>query len=363
MQMPYKSAILQPIANVKISIDREILPELLSALESVVRFDTELKAKSIAMPSILLRSESSSSSQIEYLTASSKNIGIAELGGKTKDNANLVATNIRAMKEALEISGKLTSKSILNIHKILLGETDKFAGKFREQQVWIGGRMASPHDAKYVPPFHEHVADYISDFLEFVNRDDIHPLVLTAIAHAHFETIHPFTDGNGRTGRAIIQILLRNKGIIRTSTLPISAGFLGRPKEYFKALEAYREGNFNAILEELLIGISLAMEASWETLERIEGLRNKWQGQIKFRRGSAVEKMLDKLLEQPIINANYVSRELKVSDNSARAAIESLMNSGIIRRIKDQKRNVMYQAGEVTEIMDNFGDSIIRRRH
>jgi len=364
MQRPYKAAVLQPIADVQFDLSRDVKEEYLETLESIVRFDTLLETKSIAMPSILLRSESASSSQIEHLTASAKNIGIAELGGKTKDNADLIASNIRAMKAALNITGNISRKSIVTIHKILLEQSNAdIAGKVRGEQVWIGGDGYSPHRAVYTPPHHTDVDQYLDDFVAFSNRWDVHPLILAAVSHAQFETIHPFADGNGRTGRALIQIILHNRGIIRKAALPISAGFLGRPREYYAALEAYRDGDYAAIVHELLSGIDTAVQASGETIERIEGLRERWRNLISARKDSVIWKLTDKLLEQPIIDAKYIKAYFRIADTPARNAINKLLEAGIIKPIQDKKRNVMYQAGEVTRIMDHFGDSIARRRH
>jgi Fic family protein len=363
-QLPYKAAVLQPIAGIQFDIGKDVKEGYLDTLESIVRFDTMLETKPIVMPAILLRSESASSSQIERLTASAKNIGIAELGGKTKDNADLVASNIRAMKTALGFTGDISKESMLAIHRTLLEQGNaEIAGKFRDEQVWIGGDGYSPHRADYVPPHHTNVDGYLDDFVEFSNRWDVPPLILAAVAHAQFETIHPFSDGNGRTGRALIQIILHNKGITRKASLPISAGFLGRPKEYYAALEIYRSGDFAPIVRELLLGIDTAVQASWETIGSIEGLMEKWGGLIAARKDSVVWKLADGLLEQPVIDAKYVKERFGIADTPARNAIEKLLEAGIVKPIKDRKRNVMYEAGEVTSIMDSFGASISRRRH
>jgi Fic/DOC family len=95
---------------------------------------------------------------------------------------------------------------------LLRGSQPEHAGKWRDQPVWIGGGDLSPHNADFVPPHHSRVEPAIADLVRFMDRDDMPPLVQAAIAHAQFETIHPFPDGNGRTGRALVQSLLRGKG-------------------------------------------------------------------------------------------------------------------------------------------------------
>jgi len=362
-QTKYKASVLAPISEIHIKLDKETEELFNLALEDIVRFDSLIKEKAIAMPAVLLRSESASSSQIERLTASAKNIAIAEMGGYTKDNAVLVASNISSMKAAMEKTGEITIKSILKIHKILCSKfIPEQAGKFREEQVWIGTRGNIPHTADFVPPHHSRIKQYMKDLIKFMERNDIHPIILSAIAHAQFETIHPFADGNGRVGRILIQTLLANKGLIRTATIPLSAGLLASKSKYYQALDYYRTGNYLPIIKQICISASQAINASWETAGKIEKLRDEWFGNLKARRDSVVWKVVDYLFEQPVINAQTVSLKFGVADISARAAIETLLKAGIIKQVKEQKRNVLYFANEITALMDNFSKNIAIRR-
>jgi len=363
LQTKYKASILAPISRVHIKLDKETEELFILTLEDIVRFDSLIKEKAIAMPAVLLRSESASSSQIERLTASAKNIAIAEIGGHTKDNAIIVASNISSMKNAMEKTSEITIKSILKIHKILCSNfMPKQAGKFRKEQVWIGTRGNIPHTADFVPPHHSRIQQYMKDFIKLTERNDIHPIILSAIVHAQFETIHPFADGNGRVGRILIQMLLANKGLIRTATIPLSAGLLANKNEYYQALNDYRAGNYLPIIKQICISVSQAINASWETAGKIEKLRNEWFGNLNARRDSVVWKIVDYLFEQPVINAQVVSLKFGVADISARTAIETLLKAGIIKQVKEQKRNVLYFANEITDIMDNFSKNIAIRR-
>ena len=114
---------------------------------------------------------------------------------------------------------------------------------------WIGGSRLGPHAAVFVPPVHERVPGLIDDLVAFIARDDVPVLAHAALAHAQFETIHPFEDGNGRTGRALVHAMLRSKGLTRTVTVPISAGLLVDTDAYFVALTAYRSGDPEPIVE------------------------------------------------------------------------------------------------------------------
>jgi Fic family protein len=142
---------------------------------------------------ILLRSESAASSRIENLTASARAIGEAELGPDGRGNAAEIVANTRTMTAALALAGGIDEASILAMHRALMEGTDpERAGTWRREQVWIGGGHLGPHGADFVPPHHDRVPAAIKDLLAFIARDDVPVLVHATLAHAHFETIHPF---------------------------------------------------------------------------------------------------------------------------------------------------------------------------
>jgi Fic family protein len=203
----------------------------------------------------------------------------------------------------------------------------------------------------------------MDDLVAFTGRTDVHPLILAAIAHAQFETIHPFVDGNGRVGRALIQVILHGSGLIRRASLPVSAGLLSNIKAYHRALDLYRKGNCAPIIQQLCESIGLAMEASWNTANRIEALENRWRTALHVRKDSAMWHMLPLLFDQPVVTAAYLKEHLGVTDTAVRNIIETATNAGILKRLNNQRRHVMYQAPEVCLIMDDFAKGIARRRH
>ena len=185
---------------------------------------------------ILLRSESAASSRIENLTASAKAVALAEFGDTSRRNATEIVANTSAMTAAIALADRLDAPAILAMHGALLEEHDpKIAGTWRGAQVWVGTSSYGPHTANFVPPHHTRVAAAIEDLVRLMRRDDVPVLTQAAIAHAQFETIHPFPDGNGRTGRAIVQCLLRAKRLTRRVTIAVSAGLLTDIGRYFDA--------------------------------------------------------------------------------------------------------------------------------
>jgi len=363
LSKPYLAAVMHPIADEHPELPPGLISLFSSAVESAVRFDMLLEEKSVVMPSILLRSEASSSSQIEHLTASSKNIALAEIGESSEPNAVMVAGNISALIKALEKSDTVTRESITDIHRVLMEKADpEIAGNVRTSQVWIGGRGISPHSAVFVPPHHTNVENYLEDLIRFCNRTDIHGVLKAAIAHCQFETIHPFLDGNGRCGRALIQLMLHQSGLIRKGALPVSAGLLSNTHKYFSALETYRDGDYSPIVEMLCIAILDAVALGHEVLGKVEELRSGWTNTLKARNDAAVWRLLEFLFVQPVINVKTVSLRLGITDPAARNAIEQLLASGILKTMSNQKRGLLYEAHEITRMMDSFAAKLARRQ-
>jgi fido (protein-threonine AMPylation protein) len=224
----YQAAIPATIARIDVTLDAEALAAADDARAEISRFDAELSTmlpgtEIAPLAAVLLRTESASSSQIENITARAKTLALAELGVATIGrNAKLVAANVDAMNRALELTDSATPATILAIHDALMrGQEHADPGRFRTEQVWIGGSSASPHSAAFVPPHHTRVPAAIDDLCTFVTRTDVPLLAQSAIAHAQFETIHPFNDGNGRTGRALGRAARRHRFLLRrTHRLP-----------------------------------------------------------------------------------------------------------------------------------------------
>ncbi len=176
------------------------------ATAELSRFDGELGRDLAPFGSLLLRSEAAASSQIEQLTASAKAILMAEAGDTSRVNATIIAANTDALQAAIALADRLDEAAMIEMQRALLASSNpRIVGSFRSEQAWIGGRSASPHAASFVPPHHDRVPAAMADLVRFLRRTDVPPFVQAMVAHAQFETIHPFPDGNGRTGRALIR--------------------------------------------------------------------------------------------------------------------------------------------------------------
>src|SRR5699024_256656 len=363
---PYRAAVPPLIADEDPwrALDRETLEAAEEGAALVRDFDAAMSSLPVPMPAILLRSESASSSQIENLTASARNIAAATIGADDKENSAVVAANVAAMQEALSHPGEPDVSTILAIHRTLLEpSTPDIAGRFRIKQVWIGASALSPHGASFVAPHPSRVAPLMRDLEEFIRRKDMPPLVHAALVHAQFETVHPFADGNGRTGRVLVHSMLRRSLPIISTTVPVSAGLLGDTRSYFGALDAYREGDTTRIITELAMGARQAAANGRELAQEVTGIREGWMGTIKGRSDSAAWRLADHLFTQPVVNAAYVARALGVSDRGGRNAIGKLVDAGILRQtVLGRRRNVVWQSDAVVAAMDAFARHAFRRQ-
>ncbi len=359
---PYEAAIPPQIAHRYVPLASETLALADEASSEIARFDAELGADIAPYAPLLLRSESAASSKIENLTASAKAIALAELGDPTRHNAVIIVANTRAMQAALALADDLEEQAILDMHEVLIGPSHpEWVGHWREEQVWVGGSNFGPHDAPFVPPHHERVPAAMRDLVAFMRRDDIPALVLATVAHAQFETIHPFPDGNGRTGRALIHSLLRAKRLTRTVTVPVSAGLLADTTAYFDSLTSYREGDPAAIVE-LIAESSFRAVVNGRTLASDLGAaRRDWDDRITVRRGAAAHRLADLLVRQPVVDSPLVQRELGVAATNANTAIGHLEDKGILTKVSGNHRNRKWAAPEVLAALDDFAERAGRR--
>ncbi|MDP9220429.1 MAG: Fic family protein [Actinomycetota bacterium] len=332
------------------------------ASSEIARFDAELGHEVAPFASVLLRSESASSSMIENLSSGSKAIVLAEMGRTQKRNALEIVGNVAAMRAALALADKLDESAVLTMHAALMEAHDlHIAGRWREEQVWIGGDSFGPHGAGFVPPHQEHVPTLMRDLVSFARRSDLPLLAQTAIAHAQFETIHPFPHGNGRTGRALVHAMLRGHGLTRNVTVPVSAGLLTDTGRYFDALTSYRRGDPSAIVETMAEATFAATTNGRQLVGELRALRAEWAAKIKARSGSTALRLADVLIRQPIVDAATVSAELGVTVQNAQRAIAPLVDAEVLVEFTGFERNRMWQSGEVLSALDEFAARAGRR--
>lgn len=222
----------------------------------------------------------------------------------------------------------------------------------RDEQVWIGGSPYSPHGASFVPPHAARVRGCLDDLVTFGRREDMPSVTKAALFHAQFETIHPFTDGNGRTGRVILHRMLALDEALLHATLPISAGLLHDVKRYMGALDAYHEGEIEPIVSCLADALELAVVIGSRIAADVDVILGTWRSSNADRAGSASHRLPALLVEQPVVDVGFVSRRLGITDRAGRALIQTACKRGILSKMGNARRGAFYQATDLIGILE-----------
>lgn len=364
---PYQQPIVPPIAALDVALPGAIASSVDEATQQLSRFDasttTRLGSGEIApMAAILLRTESTSSSNIEQITAGAKQIALAELGEGTSTNAALVVRNTHAMEAALHLAAHLDQSAILRMHAELLADEPQWAGRYRDELVWVGGSRYGPRFASHVGPDHDAIPALMADLVLFLERTDIPPLVQAAIAHAQFETIHPFVDGNGRTGRALVHAVLRHTDVVARATAPVSAGLLRHTEAYFDALSAYRSGDAAPIIESFAEASRFAARSGTELVDHLlVETASAHDALAGVRADAAAHQVVPLLVGQPVVTVGYVRDALGIPERGAFRAIDTLVGRGVLEERTGRSRGRVYQHAGILAVLDEYAESLRRR--
>lgn len=310
----------------------------------------------------LLRSEALASSQIEGLSISPRKLAEAELEGRHGHyKAREIMGTVNAMERAMDIGAEtraLDVAAIADIHRVLaiVPPLDKIAGQIREEASWIGG--GAPPDAEYVGPPHELVRPLLRDLCRFMNRDDISPVTQAAIAHAQFELIHPFGDGNGRVGRCLIHVLLRRRGVAPHYVPPISLVLGANKDAYIAGLRSYGAGKVDQWVAQFARAIETAAARAHEFSSQVAALQDEWRGLIgPVRRDAAVIPLIDVLPKYPVITAAVAEKEIARSRPATIAALARLEEAGVLKRRRNQKRGDSWEAPGLFRLLRGFEEA------
>lgn len=360
-RISYREAIPAMISDAEYGIDDETASEAMDATMELVRFDAEMGERVEHFSPVMLRTEAVASSHIERLTANARNIFAAEEGAITGENATLIAGNTRAMQKAIALSEDLSPHSILEMHRALMsGQTHLAPGAFRTDIVRVGGR--SLETAHYVAPAHEDVPSYIEDLMVFAGRAPSNPVAQAAIAHAQFETIHPFEDGNGRTGRALVQSLLRRYKTTRGVAVPVSSGLLVDVDDYYRSIDDYQSGDTRPIVRKFSDASRRAVENARILVSDIDDVREGWNDRVRARKDSGAHRLLDHFQSRPVMSTKSAAELLGVEERNVHAILTKLEESGILISNKDKALTRVWRAQSVLDAIDAFADRSGRRR-
>ena len=366
----YEAYLPDPLVDREIVLDGRVAADVSEAEAALVRFglQTGALADSEALARLLLRTESVASSRIEGLEIGARRLLHADaertLGEPTRDvTAAEVLGNIDAMLFAVESVGEgdvLSVDLLLEIHRRLLLGTrlETLGGQLRREQNWVGGSSFNPCSAEYVPPPPEAVPSLIGDLCDFCNDDSLPAVAQAAIAHAQFETIHPFVDGNGRVGRALIHLVLRRRGVATRVLPPVSLILATWAQEYVDALTGtrYRGAASSRVAREgvdrwvgLFATATRRAVADAEAFEeRVQLLEQTWRKRLgRVRADSAADLLLRRLPGAPILTVQSAAELIGRSAQATNQAIARLAEAKVLCQTTVGKRNRAFEAPEV----------------
>lgn len=351
----YLSAVISDLSEVAIHLDTEAQRVLEDTIEELSKLDGFLKDKGLSFPMLLLRTEALSSSQIEHYNSSNRNIALAQLHHLKNNQANIISANLKALIQSLHPIDEINLESILKVHQSLLNDSNpEEAGKIRDVPNWIGQSQVSPHGADYVPPYPTYLELNLKQLFQFIQRKDLHPLVIASFAHAYFESIHPFSDGNGRTGRVLIQMILHHSGFLDYLTIPISVGLVKNQNNYINALNVFRDGHYNEIIIQICDAALTVIPKVYHALKEIQNIKESWIQKINARSDAFIWKIIDEIISQPVIDVSYLVQKFNMNDQAVRNNVEILLNQNILSKINNAKRNVVYFSKEIIDVIDAF---------
>jgi Fic family protein len=368
----YEAYVPDPLIGRVFAIDGDVAADIADAEAAISRMDVEATAllDTEALARILLRAEAVASSRIEGLEVGARRLLRAEaarsLRARSIDvTATEVLGNIDAMVygvERIDLGDEITADLLLEIHRRLVAGThlDPYAGQLREVQNWIGGNDYNPCSAAFVPPPPEHVPELFDDLCAFCNTDEVPAVAQAAIAHAQFETIHPFVDGNGRTGRALIHLLLRRRGLAQHVLPPVSLVLATGARSYIDGLTRYRyigsptsrkasEG-VNEWIAHFAGACTRCVSDATAFQARSAQLEAQWRERLgRVRANSATDLLLRRLPGAPVLTVHSAEALLGRTFKPTRDAIGRLVETGILKPVTIDKRSRAYEAPEIID--------------
>lgn len=332
-----------------------------------------------AIARFLLRSEAIASSQIEGIAPSAQQVALAELGQSeavrgVSEQAKLVANNMTVVREAttrLVERDAVTVDDIVDLHRSLLPDDPRHHG-IRTVQNWIGRSNWSPVGAEFVPPDPARVPALMADLVDYLNSAAHAPLIQAAMVHAQFETIHPFTDGNGRVGRALIHTVLARRGLTEQAVLPVSLVLATLRDRYVEALSCYRHESApgstasaaatNEWLATFIDAAAIAAAQSEQIMTAIAALREEWAARLSAyrtsigqrpvpRSDSAAARLLHQLPEAPVVTTGTLTRIFGISFPAASAGLDELHQAKILSTKSIERGARAYLAREVLDLI------------
>ena len=338
---------------------------VVSAAEAAIRTLNASAQPALApLGRLLLRTESIASSKVEGMQTDARDLARAEarrdLGrGLGRETAEVLA-NIDAMELALDKSAavdRFSVSEILAVHRQLMsgGVGARLAGRIRGGQNWIGGNDYNPCGADFVPPPVDHVPELLEDLCAAIDDDLLPPIVQAALVHAQFETIHPFDDGNGRTGRALIHVVLRRRGLAAAYVPPISVVLANQRDRYIRGLTRFREEEVEGWIEQFAAAAYTAARLASGYLDAVRALTDSWRDRLVAahapREDAAAWAVIDVLPAHPVITAPGAVAATGRGRSQVYRAMRQLEEAGVLIPLSGSARNRAWEAAGLLDLL------------
>ncbi|BCO30140.1 hypothetical protein TspCOW1_02430 [Thiohalobacter sp. COW1] len=353
-----------------LELDGDLLDLLAGANQALGRLD----GMAAVLPDTRLflyqyvRKEAVLSSQIEGTQSSLSDLLLFELDeapGVPVDDTREVSRYVAAMEHGLRRMREgfpLSLRLLREIHAVLMDGargSDKTPGEFRRSQVWLGGTR--PGNAAFVPPPAERLMDCLDPFEHFLHHDSLPVLMKAGLAHAQFETIHPFLDGNGRLGRLLITLLLCTEGLLAEPLLYLSLYFKLNRTEYYDRLNRIRtHGDWEGWMRFFLRGVRDTAQQAVDSARRLLALFEQDRERIKElgRIAGSCLQLHELLKQRPIVNIGQAAAATGINRTSISRCIGLLEEQGMLRELTGNRRNRLFVYDQYIQVLSEGTEPI-----
>ena len=367
----YEAFIPVKLAELSLSLEATVAGVASEAEATIRELNQSAGPALTPLARLLLRTESMASSKIEGVQTGIRELGRAEAkieaGEKASISARTVLANIEAMQLALVETtavDRFGLPEIVAIHRRLMERTinaARIAGQIRTNQNWIGGNDYNPCGADFVPPPPEDVPDLLDDLCKAINDDRLPPIVQASVVHAQFETIHPFADGNGRTGRALIHVILKRRRVAPAYVPPISVVLAAKRDRYIDGLTRFRGDRVGDWIEQFAAAAGSAARLAAAYLREVRQLSAAWRATLSAkpnppRSDAAAWAVIDILPGYPVITAPVAAAATGRSRPQIYEGLEQLQAAGVLASLSAARRNRSWEADGLLGLLEQLED-------
>ena len=374
----FQAFVPDPLVGRSFAFNEECAADIARAEKSIRALEAGSGALSPGKPlaRLLLRAEASASSSTEGLEANVGRLMRAELAGDfdnpgTRDlEAEEVLADIDAMMDAMlwaSSQSRITHLTLLQVHERIMRMSPlrPYAGRVRTSPSWIGGQTSNPCFASFVPPPHKEVPRLLSDVAQFCNDKSLPAVAQAALVHAQFETIHPFVDGNGRTGRALIHVLFQRRGLVSCWCPPVALVLGTWPRRYALGLDAFHlagepdspevQAGMNAWVSFFARACSRAVKDTTLFEMRVREIQAEWLKRLTPLPGDPlVYRFIQTLPSLVVTTVERAARYVGTSPSQAEGAMQKLVKARVLKEVRVGKRNRVFEATDLVAAFTQF---------